>query len=280
MTRIGFIDYFLDEWHANNYPEWIAKEGHGRFAVVAAYADIDSPDGLTNAQWCEQKGIRHSPSIEDLVESTDGIVVLSPDHPEHHFRLSQLPLRSGKPVYIDKTFAPDAATAIELFRIADESGTPLYSTSALRYAVEFETQKLDTYSSAEYVALATRGPGNFDNYSIHQLEMIVRTMGPGAVSAAAVGSTKSPCIVFDYGNDRSVLLHCIGDTFTLSAVRDSGATSVAVVTENFWPGFIRDLLGFFDSRKPPVPKEETIAAVAMYEAGLKALRAPYSRIEL
>ena len=23
--RIGFIDYFLDEWHANNYPQWIKE---------------------------------------------------------------------------------------------------------------------------------------------------------------------------------------------------------------------------------------------------------------
>ena len=23
MKTIGFIDYYLDEWHANNYPAWI-----------------------------------------------------------------------------------------------------------------------------------------------------------------------------------------------------------------------------------------------------------------
>lgn len=25
MKKIGFIDYFLDEWHANNYPDWIRE---------------------------------------------------------------------------------------------------------------------------------------------------------------------------------------------------------------------------------------------------------------
>ena len=26
MIKIGFIDYFLDEWHANNYPKFIAQK--------------------------------------------------------------------------------------------------------------------------------------------------------------------------------------------------------------------------------------------------------------
>ena len=32
MKKIGFIDFYLDEWHANNYPAWIRelrKDGHG-----------------------------------------------------------------------------------------------------------------------------------------------------------------------------------------------------------------------------------------------------------
>ena len=24
MKKIGFIDYYISEWHANNYPKWIA----------------------------------------------------------------------------------------------------------------------------------------------------------------------------------------------------------------------------------------------------------------
>lgn len=25
MKKIGFIDYYLSEWHANNYPIWIKE---------------------------------------------------------------------------------------------------------------------------------------------------------------------------------------------------------------------------------------------------------------
>ena len=25
MKKIGFVDYYISEWHANNYPEWIKR---------------------------------------------------------------------------------------------------------------------------------------------------------------------------------------------------------------------------------------------------------------
>jgi hypothetical protein len=53
----------------------------------------------------------------------------------HEF-LCDLPLKSGKLVYVDKTFAPDKATAERIFAIADAHGTKCYSSSALRFATE------------------------------------------------------------------------------------------------------------------------------------------------
>ena len=44
MKRIGFIDYYLDEWHANNYPQLIKEVSGGELEVTCAYAVIDSPD--------------------------------------------------------------------------------------------------------------------------------------------------------------------------------------------------------------------------------------------
>ena len=139
MKKIGFIDYFLDEWHANNYPEWIKDNVKlaGRDCEVAyAWAEKDKEDGLGTAQWCEKFGVEALSSIEELVEKSDYIIVLSPDNPEHHERLSRIPLMSGKPVYIDKTFSPDLAAGARIFELAQKHGTPMFSTSALRFAEE------------------------------------------------------------------------------------------------------------------------------------------------
>ena len=43
--KIGFIDYYLDEWHANKYPAWIKEASNGEMEVTLAYALIDGPDG-------------------------------------------------------------------------------------------------------------------------------------------------------------------------------------------------------------------------------------------
>lgn len=136
MKKIGFIDYFLDEWHAEKYPGWIDKASSGRMQVAYAYGKTNLDGKLSNAEWSQRKGIQLLDSIEEVVEQSDYLVVLSPDHPEYHEELAQLALQSGKPTYIDKTFAPDRAAALRMFELAEKHRTPMYSTSALRFAAE------------------------------------------------------------------------------------------------------------------------------------------------
>ena len=132
MKKIGFIDYYLDEWHANNYPALIKEISGGELEVTCAYAVIDSPiGGMTTDQWCEKYAIPRCNSIEEVIAQSDLLGVLSPDNCEKHEELCQLPLRSGKPTYIDKTFAPSLDEARQIFSIAEKHGTPFFSSSAL-----------------------------------------------------------------------------------------------------------------------------------------------------
>ena len=41
MKTIGFIDYYLDEWHANNYP-----------AMIDSYNKKTGSDYLLSYAWC------------------------------------------------------------------------------------------------------------------------------------------------------------------------------------------------------------------------------------
>lgn len=72
MLKIGFIDYYLDEWHANNYPAWIKEQSGGEMEVAYAYGHIDSPiGGMTTNAWCEKYGIQRCATIEELIEKSD-----------------------------------------------------------------------------------------------------------------------------------------------------------------------------------------------------------------
>lgn len=276
MNRIGFIDYFLDEWHANNYPDWIrASSRSDSYEVALAWAAMDKPGGLTTQQWCERHQVEAMPSLEALVDASDCLILLSPDNPEQHERLAQLALRSGKPTYIDKTFAPDAAAARRLFDLAGRHHTPLYSTSALRYARELSWLGEKNLGQQDIVFAAARGPGILDNYVIHQLEMIVKAMGPGAVRALASGSKDAPLVLFEYEDGRSCQVnHLPWAGFSLALQAKDGQGAICEVKADFWQPFIEDLLGFFATGKPPVPSGETCAAMAMREAALKAVAQP------
>lgn len=140
MKTIGFIDYYLDEWHANNYPQLIKEASGGELEVTCAYAMKDSPlkGGMTTDEWCEKYQIKRCGTIEEVIEKCDCLLVLSPDNCEMHEELCKLPLCSGKLTYVDKTFAPDKETAERIFAVAQEHSTPCYSTSALRFASEYK----------------------------------------------------------------------------------------------------------------------------------------------
>ena len=114
--KIGFIDYYLDEWHANNYPQMIKDLSGGKYEVAYGYGMIDSPlGGMTNREWAEKNRITLLSDIEEVIAKSDCLIVLSPDNPEMHEELCRLPLQSRKPVYVDKTFAPDRACAERIF---------------------------------------------------------------------------------------------------------------------------------------------------------------------
>ena len=83
MKTVGFIDYYLDEFHANHYPQWLKEASGGELEVKYAYGKITSPlTGMTSAQWCQKYGVELVESVEELIAKSDCLNVLSPDNPE------------------------------------------------------------------------------------------------------------------------------------------------------------------------------------------------------
>ena len=140
--KIGFIDLFIDEWHANNYPKWISGSKYADdFELYMAWEQKTKTGLRPLEKWCADFNVTPAKSQEQLIEECDGIIVLAPSNPEVHEELGHLALQSGKPVYMDKPFAPDRATAERIFEWADKHNTPLFSSSALRFSDELAALK-------------------------------------------------------------------------------------------------------------------------------------------
>ncbi|TXK85188.1 hypothetical protein [Paenibacillus sp. N3.4] len=277
MKKIGFIDYFLDEWHAEKYPAWLEKTSGGEMKVAYAYGMANMAGKLTNSEWCEKKEIKLLDSIEAVVDQSDYLVVLSPDHSEYHEELSQLPLRSGKPTFIDKTFAPDRAGAIRMFELADKHGTPMYSTSALRFAAEYSGLVKQGIES-----ICSLGPGEFGNYSIHQVEPIVSLMGTDVIRVMWTGTANTPALLIGYADGRQATINLYGleCPFNMALSYETGQSKFLKIESDFFGAFIENLIGFFESGKPLVPQAETIAIATILEAGMKAAKTPYQWLAL
>lgn len=270
--KLGFIDYFLDEWHANNYPEWLRAQAAARgLELDLGYAWADTEKGLSTAAWCEKFGMKAMPSQEALLEACDAVIVLSPDNPEHHERLGKLALESGKRVYMDKTFSPDLASGIRLFDKAEAHGTPMFSSSALRFSKELADFRLKKEKTPEFAAVT--GPGVYANYSVHQLEMINCILGCGAKRVKAMERGSGRTLWIDYGDRLGTMTQTLSGDFTADIAWTDCGRRVPQCTETF-DNLIAAMLTFFENGTVGVSREETLEVIAVREAGLKALESP------
>ena len=267
--NIGFIDYYLDEWHANNYPRLISAATDGKMQVNLAYGHIDSPiGGRTTDKWCADFGIKRAESIDQVCEESDCIIVLSPDNCEMHETLCQKPLRTGKRVYVDKTFAPDYATARRIFDIAENSGTPCYSTSALRYASEYQDIR-------DVSAITSIGPYYFETYAIHQLEPVMMLMGgtPEKVMYVPGKNAYSLTVGFKDGRTAQINGFYTNAPFLMNLVSE-GKNRLITVQSDYFGAFIKQMTRFFETGEGAVPHEETLNIMAVRGAGVEAIKRP------
>ena len=271
MIKIGFIDYYLDEWHANNYPAMIEKASGGDMKVTYAYGMIDSPiGGMTTDAWCETYGVQKIDTIEELVALSDVLIVLSPDNCEMHEELCKIPLASGKRCYVDKTFAPDYAAAKRIFANAEAHGTPCYSTSALRFADEY--QNIDT---AGIRAVQSWGPSSFETYSIHQLEPLAMLMKAAPKRVMYLPGEGFYTLQIEYCDGRyaSIAGYRDGSPFMMNLAKADG-NCVINVESPFFDRFIANLVDFFRTGDVKVPHEETLHIMALRGAGIAAQQTP------
>lgn len=282
MKRIGFIDYYIDEWHANNYPKMIRESSFkNKFDVVLAW-DETTPAGKKPLDaWCKEQKVEKASSIERVVEECDCIIVLSPNNAERHEDLADVPLRSGKPVYIDKPIAPTLAIAKRLFEKAEAHNTPMMSCSALRFGSALEKAIKENMAGQPVHFVTTRGGGLFHIYAIHQIEMLVMALGTGAKRVMQCGNEQANLMVIDYNDGRRGTINLMaGHTFQFSTLYGENKLVVIDQMDDFFPRFIEGMLTFFDTGKPLVPKEETLEIAALIEAGTTALKHPDTWVEV
>lgn len=269
MKKIGFVDFYLQNWHADNYPAWIreANETLGTdFTPAYAWAEKENFTNFpfTADQWCEKNGVERCKTLEELCEKSDVIVVLAPSDPEKHPEYAKTVLKYGKRTYIDKTFAPDYASAKMIFDLGEKYGTPFFSTSALRYATELADVK-------EPRTLFLEGNGRiFGEYSIHLIEMCVLTVNSPAkqVRTECFGEQRL-CRCRHENGAETVIIFSPRLPYRVVWEGADGISRKVDITSDFFKGLIADILRFFDTGTLPFDTAQTLEVIRLRDALLK-----------
>ncbi len=270
MKTIGFVDYYISEWHANNYPIWIKevtdKTGDD-IAIKYAWAEeyVSPVDGRNTDEWCDEFGVEKCETIEELCEKCDYILVLAPSNPEKHLEYAKTVLKYGKNTYIDKTFASSYEEAKEIFDIAEKYGTKFFSTSALRYSEE-----LEEFAGVKNV-VTTGGGGSLEEYIIHQLEMVVKVVGeaPKAVNVQKQGSQYICSVSFE-NKKNAVMVYAPTAPFTMNGDFGDGKALYHEMKSDYFKNLIADILRFYKTGEISFDTSCTLDIMTIRDGILKA----------
>lgn len=277
MKTIGFVDHYISEWHANNYPAWIksACEKLGvelEVGYVWAEKYVSPVDGRNTDEWCAEFGVKKCETLEELCEKADYILVLAPSDPEKHLEYAKTVLKYRKNTYIDKTFAPDYATAKQIFDIAEEYGTSFFSSSALRYATE-----LDGLGGSSVIA-TQGGGGSLEEYIVHQAEMLIAVSKsrPTAVTVRLVDGQYVAEVELD-GGKVGYMTYAEGLDFSVRTECENEATPIR---SDFFAALITDIVRFFGDGRPSFDTAQTLDVIKLREGAVKGARSLGEKIYL
>lgn len=270
MKKIGFVDYYLSEWHANNYPVWfkaVNEEMGTDYEVAYAWGELDvSPiDGVTSAQWCEKFGATLCSSLEELCEKSDYIIVLAPSNPEKHLPFAKTVLKYGKPTFIDKTFAPNSQESDEMFALAEKYGTKFFSTSALRCATE-----LEKFEGATNL-MVTGGGSNLPEYIVHIVEIAVSVLeDPIKRVKMESKSQMRICHAETVSGKTAMLMYMPGFGYSVAGEMD-GKGRHKMITSAFFNVLMGKIITFFETNgEYPFDPAQTREVMRVRDAILKA----------
>ncbi len=227
----------------------------------------------------DKHGVEIVDSIEALLDKVDVVFLESVDGRPHLAQVRPV-FAAKKPVFIDKPVAGTLADAIAIYDLARESGTPVFSSSSLRFSPDIAAMRGGNDKVGEVVGCSAYGPCELEEhhpdlywYGIHGVETLFTIMGTGCESVSRV-QTK--------GAELAAGVWKGGRIGTFRGIREGAKGYGATVfgTKGIAPGgsyagyepMVVEICKFFRTGKPPVSAEETIEIFAFMEAADESKR--------
>lgn len=277
-TRIGIVG--CDTSHVIAFTKLIndpqATGARTDCEIVAAFpgGSPDLPDSKNRldgfVKQLREQGIKIVDSLQELSNETDAILIESVDGRPHleQFRA----VAQGKPVFIDKPTAVSLADIISIFKIADETKTPVFSSSSLRFCKEVQ-EVVHSKAIGKMIGCETIGPLSLQPhhpdlffYGIHGVEPLFTLMGTGCESVQRTDSPLATVVVGKWKDGRIGSYRGLkkGHSYALTAIGEKG-----VVQKSGYSGYeelVNEICTFFKTKEAPFGRDQTIEIYAFMEA--------------
>jgi predicted dehydrogenase len=284
VIRVGIIG--CDTSHVIAFTNLInGPDATGPFAdcqVVAAFpgGSPDIPESKNRVdgyvKQLREKSIKIVDNLKELAAETDAILLESVDGRPHleQFRA----VAQGKPIFVDKPAAGSLADLISIYRIADDTRTPVFTSSSLRFTKEIETAVADK-SIGEMIGCETSSPMSIEShhpdlfwYGIHGVEPLFTIMGAGCESVSRTDSPLSTLVVGKWKDGRigSYRGEKKGYYYTFSIFGTKSAVQGKI--KGGYDQTVTEICKFFKTGEPPVRREESIEIYAFMEAADESKR--------
>ena len=260
--RIGFVDDTCDNFHSRVYLEAMRGPLKDRGYVVAGATSLQHEKSRA---WAAKNNLEYFESPAALDKAVDVFAILAPSTPQTHEELCNLILPFGKTTFVDKTFAPDAATAERIFKKANQHKVALQTSSALRYTA---VQKSVSRDEIRHVVVWSPG-GSYDEYAIHAVETAVSCLGADAQALMRRGTDAESQLLINFSGGRTAVVNVYIKRKTPYAASVTTAKETRYIEVDTKPLFVdaaAAMLDFFAAGKEQVDRRETMAVMRILDA--------------
>jgi len=249
--------------------------------VVAAFKggspDIQSSwsrvDGYTKTLQAKYH-VTFYDSIDELCEHVDAVLLESVDG-RPHLEQARPVLRAHKRLFIDKPMSGSLRDAVAILKLAKEQGTPVFSSSALRFATN--TQAVHHGSLGKVSYMETYGPCELEPhlpdlfwYGVHGTEALFTILGTGceSVQRGKTPDGKIEVIGLWTGGRKGIYRE---DKEFHGLARGDKGEAPAGSFDGYLP-LVSQIMTFFQTGVAPVSPEETLEIFAFMEAADESKR--------
>ncbi|MFC3797762.1 gfo/Idh/MocA family oxidoreductase [Cohnella sp. GCM10012308] len=225
-----------------------------------------------------EHGIRRADTPEEVAASCDALMLLSIDGRQRTQLFGRI-APYGKPVFVDKPLAISGREAAEIEAISNACEIPVFSVSALRYAV-LGAMKQALPGDEPILGATVGGPLQIEPtqsvyywYGIHLAEMLFALLGPDCQSVRAESSDEFDRIVGQWRDGRTGTALCkrpeAGYAYEAEVRTGGEETRTLALDPEFkvhYAGLIADAVSFFETGIAPVPLGETLAIIRFLNA--------------